>query len=203
MPDRCYNLLDSQSRALLAGATVLVRPVHSGLNLDDYEIVGLYQAEGREWKVELQHRRLGYPECDCITAPWHSGDVLVGRESFSWAEPWCIGQVLLTDQGGICKFWKCTGIWYWADGNPPAGDWTRPLSAARMRAEDARHRLPVVSVEARQLGKIDEETWQAAGHEPTPIDLPSSVAEAQWTRDHGKRHPWDPEAWAWVVTVER
>lgn len=53
------------------------------------------------------------------------------------------------------------GQWYWADGNPEFGDWTKPKPAQHMKQEHSRLFLRIKSVKVERLKDIsDEDCWK-------------------------------------------
>lgn len=80
------------------------------------------------------------------------GDRLWVRESFS--VPWKHG----LKEGPL----PC---WYWADGNPDHGDWTRPKPSIHMPRWACRLLLEVVEIRVQRLRDMTEEEAQAEGAE--------------------------------------
>lgn len=58
-------------------------------------------------------------------------------------------------------------IWYWADGNPDDGDWTRPKPSIHMPKWASRLTLEVTAVRTERLQKISEEDARAEGADDT------------------------------------
>ena len=61
------------------------------------------------------------------------------------------------------KWGDCSRIWYWADGNPTEGDWTRPRPSIHMPRWASRITLEIVSVRVERLQDISEEDAIAEG----------------------------------------
>lgn len=57
------------------------------------------------------------------------------------------------------------GVWYWADGNPEFGDWTKPKLAQHMKQEHSRLFLKIKSVKVERLQDISEEDCWKEGCE--------------------------------------
>lgn len=88
----------------------------------------------------------------------HASDRLWGREAFSG--PRELDKVPPRD-------WpRDSPIWYWADGNPQHGDWTRPRPGIHMPRWASRIQLELTSVRAERLQDISEKDAAAEGVEP-------------------------------------
>ena len=81
------------------------------------------------------------------------GDRLWVREAFSY-------ETLDVDRNGFMP------PWYWADGNPMSGDFTRPKSPIHMPRWASRLTLTVTDVRVQRLHDISEEDAIAEGVEP-------------------------------------
>lgn len=145
----------------------------------------------------------------------NQGDLLWVREEFSgpsWFRPkidppasWPVG----------CD------IWYWADGNPPYGDWTKPKQSMHMPRWMSRLTLTVTDVRVERLQDIREADAIAEGAELTSEfsmvsggrmvrvaagTYLSPIAWYHWLWDqiNGPK-AWDANPWvvAYTFTVER
>lgn len=123
-----------------------------------------------------------------------AGDRLWVRESFSYDR-------LDIDKDGIPP------PWYWADGNPEFGDWTKPKPSIHMPRWASRLTLIVTAVKQEPLHSISEEDARAEGVESfidggkrfwkryrdggwnTYVDNPIGSFASLWTELHG------PGAW--------
>ena len=85
--------------------------------------------------------------------PYAVGDRLWVREAFSY-------ETLDVDRNGFMP------PWYWADGNPMSGDFTRPKSPIHMPRWASRLTLTVTDVRVQRLHDISEEDAIAEGVEP-------------------------------------
>lgn len=131
------------------------------------------------------------------------GDRLWVREAFSgpyglssappsaWPDSWCPDDV----------------IWYWADGNPEQGDWTKPKPSIHMPRWASRLTLAVTDVRVERLGDIGEVDCIAEGVliETTSIGplgpSPHKKFLDLWTSIHGAES-WDPNLWVTAISFE-
>ena len=97
---------------------------------------------------------------DKFAASWHDfaasyavGDRLWCREAFSYDR-------LDVDRCGILP------PWYWADGNPESGDWSRPKPSIHMPRWASRLTLIVTDVRVQRLQDISEADAVADGMQP-------------------------------------
>lgn len=88
-----------------------------------------------------------------IRIPYAPGDRLYVREAFSYDR-------LDVDRDGTLP------PWYWADGNPDWGDWTRPKPSIHMPRWASRLTLTVTEVRVQLLQEISEADAVAEGVEP-------------------------------------
>ena len=136
------------------------------------------------------------------------GDRLWVREAISYDR-------LDVDRDGILP------PWYWADGNPDAGDWTRPKPSIHMPRWASRLTLHVTDVRVQRLQEISEADARAEGIEPReirPVHDSDQPAETWWFgtengrasaksafRDlwdslNAERAPWVSNPWVVAVT---
>jgi hypothetical protein len=98
-----------------------------------------------------------------FTAPIAVGDRLWAREEFS-------GPHRFKPKVNPPATWPVgTDVWYWADGNPDFGDWTRPKPAMHMPRWMSRITLFVTDVRIQRLRSISEIDAIAEGAELDPI----------------------------------
>ncbi len=214
-------------RAILAGTTTQTRRVIKG-DLDDEarlhvgmyhptvtdrhgqehpgaEVFGAWTTDG-EWAMRCPH---GQP-----------GDRLWVAESFSG--PYC-----LEAQDGMAAAPPSTWvngsrIWYWADGEPTHGDWTRPRPSIHMPRWASRITLEVTAVKVERLQDISEADAKAEGAEPmgvlpdwtdeeiSLIDWPLGERENPyrngyallWESINGPGS-WALNPWVWCVSFKR
>lgn len=78
------------------------------------------------------------------------GDRIWVRENFSYRHAWTVDQI-----GGP--------IWYWADGNPERGDWTKPKPSIHMPRWASRLTLIVTGKKIERLQDISEQDCEREG----------------------------------------
>lgn len=127
------------------------------------------------------------------------GDRLYVRESFSYDR-------LDVDHDGTLP------PWYWADGNPEDGDWTKPKPSIHCPRWASRLTLTVTEVRRQRLQEITEEDARAEGVDPSragqdasgPIKTYRTGFVRIWGELHGA-DSWlaDPEVVALTFTVAR
>ena len=148
-------------RAILSGRKTQTRrvvklPNNNSLGEWEPTTVGGSDARGikHDEQAAIWHRRTG----DCVCCP-HGlpGDRLWVRETFS-------GPHYRT--GEPPRLWhRLDDIHYWADGNPEAGDWTRPLPSIHMPRWASRLTLEITGVRVERLQDISEDDAAAEGVE--------------------------------------
>lgn len=134
------------------------------------------------------------------------GDRLWVRETFSG--PWC-----MEAQDGIAaappsKWGESSEIWYWADGEPTYGDWTRPRPSIHMPRWASRITLEVTGVRVERLQDISTSDAEAEGW-PGP-DAENSISSTYpiawysklWEEINGPGS-WTANPWVWVVEFKR
>jgi len=126
------------------------------------------------------------------------GDRLWVRETFSLPERACEQPV-----------------WYWADGNPPHGDWTRPKPSIFMPRKASRITLEITGVRVERVQEIDYLGARAEGilvfrsyvkgHPDSPMRYESTAAFMDlWDSINAKRgYGWASNPWTWVLEFKR
>lgn len=132
--------------------------------------------------------------CKAIRIPYAPGDRLWVREAISYDR-------LDVDRDGILP------PWYWADGNPDAGDWTRPKPSIHMPRWASRLTLHVTDVRVQRLQDISEDDAQAEGCPCQGDDDLCGMEAAGWFRDlwdslNAERAPWSSNPWVVAVTFQ-
>lgn len=139
------------------------------------------------------------------------GDRLWVRESFSGARAY-------ETRGYPLREWG-NKIFYWADGQPRSGDWTRPRPSIHMPRSLSRITLEITGVRVEKLQEISEADAVAEG---TPCYVCGRVMDglgeddchcfhtkarpsdyrALWEQING-RGSWDANPWVWVLEFRK
>lgn len=101
-----------------------------------------------------ESRKLGVERAPTIWQKVKPGDRLFVRENFS-------GPYLMSEEKP--SEWHAGPFWYWADGNPPRGDWTKPRPSIHMPRFASRLTLFVTATKVEPLQDISEADAQAEG----------------------------------------
>ena len=131
------------------------------------------------------------------------GDLLWVREAFSG--PHCMeageGRAAVPPK----KWAHESALWYWADGNPSKGDWTRPRPSIHMPRWASRITLEIVSVRVERLQDISEADAEAEGidflrHTPDVDETLTAkqLYDALWESINGAGS-WAENPWVWCV----
>ena len=124
------------------------------------------------------------------------GDLLWVREEFSG--PWAV-------TGRPPSQWSTIDpIWYWADGNPEDGDWTKPKPSIHMPRWASRISLRVTAVKVERLQDISEDDAEAEGCDffgDQTLAYKGKFA-ALWAEIHGPG-AWDANPWVAAYSFER
>ena len=138
---------------------------------------------------------------------WQPGDLLWVRETFSG--PHCMEASEGCAAAPPSKWGRSSRIWYWADGNPQDGDWTRPRPSIHMPRWASRLTLRITDVRRERLNAISGMDAVREGISP-PAHLPHDGADLDYARREFMRL-WDSiyceGAWAgnplvWVVSFK-
>ena len=101
------------------------------------------------------------------------GDRLWVRETFSG--PWCMEAQDGSAAAPPSKWGESSRIWYWADGDPTYGDWTRPRPSIHMPRWASRITLEVTGVRVERLQDISEADAKAEGCDRLDDDEPGYI----------------------------
>lgn len=151
-----------------------------------------------------------------IDVPYAVGDRLWVRETISFERKWTGTKPKDVPAGEPC--------WYWADGNPTEGDWTKPIVSIHMPRVYSRLTDIVTDVRLQRLQDISSGDALAEGVEMESADPPFFYVPGIWPHartavgieEPGGRHAersygklwdeingagsWDTNPWVAVVT---
>lgn len=145
------------------------------------------------------------------------GDRLWVREAYSGHYSWT---------GLPPREWiSASPIWYWANGDPTEGDWTKPKPGMHMPRWASRITLEITDVRVERLNDISNEDAEAEGCPPCPhcndVGWINSGADGGWQcdapgcgdsyRDQYRRlwesingtGSWEANPWVWAVSFVR
>lgn len=153
------------------------------------------------------------------TCPYgQPGDRLWVREAFSG--PHCMDATDECVAVRPSKWGEGSRIWYWADGNPTHGDWTRPRPSIHMPRWASRILLEVTAIHVERLQDINEADaiaegvrqmrddsgcWvgrEGPGRLVTPWPTPREAYRDLWEQINGA-DSWAANPWVWVVEFKR
>ncbi len=136
--------------------------------------------------------------------PWQRvqpGDRLWVRENFSGPHEW----ETIPPSGWGWDTMRRPPIWYWADGNPEQGDWTKPRPSIHMPRWASRLTLDVTATKIERVQKIshDDAVAEGVGIFPHSMSAQKRFSEL-WRSLHGAPS-WDenPEVVAVTFTVHK
>ena len=126
------------------------------------------------------------------------GDQLWVRECFSDLEDFDFFNPSVPD--------VIPGYWYWADGNPEWGNWTKPKPSIHMPRRASRINLLITGVrverlQAITLGDICKEIGCGL-YDFRPATYGFQVWEELWKSIYGEEN-WEANPWVWVINFER
>ncbi|CDX26921.1 conserved hypothetical protein [Mesorhizobium plurifarium] len=170
MTDRPILFSGPMVRAMLASTKTQTRrvlnPQPEHLQVYDWKGKRLHDSEYRHW---CWKGHVGADNWDDITKqlapflPFAAGDRLYVREEFSG--DWQFTGLPPSEWG------KDSPIWYWADGNPTDGDWTKPKPGMHMPRWASRLTLTVTDVRVQRLQDINEvDAWAEGVQDCGEID---------------------------------
>jgi hypothetical protein len=172
MKERPILFFPSMVRAILAGTKTqtrrAIKPVGNdeGFVLQDYGD-GPWPYRSEDGESGFYRDSHGYDVEERIKCPYgRPGDRLWVRESFSG--PYCMEAQDGMAAAAPSKWAHKSRIWYWADGQPTHGDWTRPRPSIHMPRWASRITLEVTDVKVERLQDISEADAVAEGTTPIP-----------------------------------
>lgn len=225
MAERPMLMSAPMVRALLAGTkTQTRRVVKPPRNRPAFVLLdhgnGWWPYQSDDGESELCDDGMEHP----YTCPYGKpGDRLWVREAFSG--PHCMDATDECVAVRPSKWGEGSRIWYWADGNPTHGDWTRPRPSIHMPRWASRILLEVTAVRVERLQDISEADAKAEGITPIWPDGPrddggpnhftvdvdpghlngptaATVYRMLWELINGEGS-WDANPWVWVVEFKR
>jgi hypothetical protein len=135
------------------------------------------------------------------------GDRLWVRETFSG--PHCMDASDGCKAVPPSKWGDCSRIWYWADGNPTEGDWTRPRPSIHMPRWASRILLEITAVRVERLQDIsaadcakEGAPFSYSGFDPDEAPDWRGWYRSIWEAIYGP-YSWAENPWVWVVTFRR
>ncbi|MGK4439114.1 hypothetical protein ACSMDG_09120 [Yersinia proxima] len=130
------------------------------------------------------------------------GDQLWVRECFSDLEDFDFFNPSVPD--------VISGYWYWADGNPEWGNWTKPKPSIHMPRRASRINLLITGVRVERLQDISDLDCCDEGYDGPAVTADNqwpSITwyERLWDSIYGKKEGenWEANPWVWCITFER
>lgn len=212
MKDRPILFSAPMVRAILAGTKTQTRRA--------VKSTGMYAIDASIHGEEKARRELAALATRCPYG--QAGDQLWVREAFSG--PHCMDASDGCKAVPPSKWGDCSRIWYWADGNPTEGDWTRPRPSIHMPRWASRILLEITGVRVEQLQNISFEDAIAEGvyHYAAELATNPKVTKAdieKMIERHGSGKPqclyaqlwesingagtWGINPFVWVVEFKR
>ncbi|HFD0466674.1 TPA: hypothetical protein ACF02O_004421 [Yersinia enterocolitica] len=181
-------------QAILSGRKTQTRRIISEKTL---HLFGVAASAGECHPLELCDERSQsyYLEFCPLGKP---GDQLWVRECFSDLEDFDFFNPSVPD--------VIPGYWYWADGNPEWGNWTKPKPSIHMPRRASRINLLITGVrverlQAITLGDICKEIGCGL-YDFRPATYGFQVWEKLWKSIYGEES-WQANPWVWVINFER
>ena len=216
MADKQIMFKAPMVKALLAGRKSMTRRILKP-QPDVSKIGSPFHPEprgGRKWVFMAYDDKPGYSFATAdFTVPYAVGDRLWCREKFSGLHrlegyppsQWLAAQIDTYDGREIEEV---AHIWYWADGGPTYGDWTKPKSSRFMPKWASRLTLVVTDVKVERLMDISEEDARAEGAPDWWRSLPEDERNSTYTATGMFRDLWSsihgPSAWSenpWIAAI--
>lgn len=155
-------------------------------------------------------------EFSTVVSPYgEPGDSLWVRETFSG--PWCMEATDGCAAHPPSKWGQSSRIWYWADGEPTHGDWTRPRPSIHMPRWASRINLENVGVRIERLNDISKAdaieeglfqdeagkwiTWSATKDHREHLN-PVEAYRELWESINGAGS-WDINPFVWAISFNQ
>jgi hypothetical protein len=142
----------------------------------------------------------------CHEVRWTKGDRLWVREAFSYDRN---SIIRIGDHHGYLEE---SPIWYWADGNPEDGDWTKPKPSIHMPRWASRITLSVTDVLVERLQDITEADaiaegvgWHdtgSSGDNDLTVGDPIPAYSRLWDHINGPG-AWEANPWVAAISFRR
>ncbi|EKN3337272.1 hypothetical protein QK138_001001 [Yersinia enterocolitica] len=185
-------------QAILSGRKTQTRRIISEKTLHLFDVAAsagechpLELCDERSQSYYLEFCPLGKP-----------GDQLWVRECFSDLEDFDFFNPSVPD--------VIPGYWYWADGNPEWGNWTKPKPSIHMPRRASRINLLITGVRVERLQDISEQDARAEGVKawrgPAEELVGGKLAFFElWDSIYGQKEGenWQANPWVWVINFER
>ena len=206
MTDKPILFSGTMVRAILDGRKTMTRRIIHPYEVVPHPFKGAKAAPSNLMVVKVPARLGGFIDGPTFSPRFAPGDRLWVREAFSYDR-------LDVDRDGILP------PWYWADGNPDAGDWTRPKPSIHMPRWASRLTLIVTDVRVQRLQDISEDDARAEGIEHDQDRSRGNVIawrdyldrggkcgtaiasfRSLWDSLNAERAPWAGNPWVVAVT---
>lgn len=193
-------------RAILEGRKTQTRRVVKYFEpVDDFS-EHIYPGEFVPWRCgEPQHS---------IHCPYGvPGERLWVRETFSYSTAWP-----KVAKWGSVNVFSDPALWYWADGNPPSGDWSKAKPSIHMPRWASRITLQIIDVRAERLRSISNADAEAEGPPKltTKLSVYPGTGAAKVEReldavscfahlwdDINGEGSWNSNPWVWIIEFAR
>lgn len=196
----CIHLKPHEVRAILGGATMLVRPVNPQPATKPFQVQG--DASGNWYTENREYPRRGPMLKQVFKCPFgRVGDLVVGKEACSYTD-WLPGSTgLPVDTHGRIAAYKAD----YHDKPFPAQWKPTWISSAAMPLWAVRLWLRIERIEVRRVQTVTEEEAKACGYNG---DCPVGYIPA-WQKSPCVYHMahyvngWRGDPWCWFVTFRR
>jgi hypothetical protein len=194
-------------RAILAGQKTQTRRI-ACKGLIPAQYVTAKEYEPGRWRLfDAEDARASLAQYTMPPCPYgQPGDRLWVREAFSGDH---------SQEANPPALWnRTTPFWYWADGNPTHGDWTKPRPSIHMPRWASRITLEITGVRAERLESCSKPDAIAEGIGPRATGWrlyddvhgyttdPRYSYRTLWESINGAES-WDANPWVWVVEFKR